>query len=72
MAALAFDTVVLTENGQEQRMDADTFLAMPLHARVRLILERRVAVFDGGKPVSLALALKSAPIKSAFGRQPKP
>lgn len=68
MTPLPFDTVVVTEGGLEQRLDARSFLAMPLHKRVRLILERRVALFLQDEPVSLGKALKSAPVGEALGR----
>lgn len=68
MTSLPFDTVVLMEDGLELRIDANSFLAMPLHKRVRLILERRVSLFDRDTPVSLGAALKSASVKEALGR----
>lgn len=68
MLELPFDTAIVTEGGAEMRLDAHSFLAMPLHRRVRLILERRVALFLENEPVSLGQALKSAPVKEALTR----
>lgn len=66
MAAFPFDTAIVTEDGLEQRLDVPAFLAMPLHRRVRLILERRVSLFLRDEPVSLGQALRSAPVREAL------
>jgi hypothetical protein len=66
--ALPFDMVIVSEEGAEHRLDAHSFLAMPLHRRVRLILERRVALFLRDRPVSLGQALRSPPVREALER----
>jgi hypothetical protein len=55
-----FDRVILTEQGAPPRvMSRDEFVRLPIHLRVRYILERQVEFFLGPAPVNRAVALQS-------------
>ena len=55
-----FDRVIVMEDGAPPRvMPRDEFVRLPIHARVRYILERRVEFFKGTVRVDRAAALQS-------------
>jgi len=55
-----FDRVIVMEDGVPPRvMPRDEFVRLPIHARVRYILERRVEFFKGTVRVDRAAALQS-------------
>lgn len=68
MDDLPFDTAVITKDGRELRMQAREFLAMSLHERVRLLLERQVRLTREGQPVDVKRALLSVQTHDAFGK----
>ena len=54
-----FDRVIVTEDDTPPRvMPRDEFVRLPIHARVRYILERRVEFFKGAMRVDRAAALQ--------------
>ena len=54
-----FDRVIVTEDDAPPRvMPRDEFVRLPIHARVRYILERRVEFFLGAVRVDRATALQ--------------
>lgn len=56
---LPFDRVVIRDQGHVRACDVDQFLALPLHLRVRIILQRDIDFFSGEEPVDRGVALKS-------------
>jgi hypothetical protein len=55
----AFDRAITTEeNGQVKEIDRDTYRAMPLKNRVRLLVEGRVRFYVGDREVPASEALK--------------
>lgn len=55
-----FDRVIVTEQGAPPRvMSRDEFVRLPIHLRVRYILERQVEFFLGTAPVNRGVALQS-------------
>lgn len=59
MATLPFDRVFIEKNGVESEVSLETFLALPLSERIRLILERRLRFRDGAMEIDRSAALKS-------------
>src|SRR5436190_535340 len=49
--AVAPDRIVVRERGVERTMTVEEFLAVPLTERVRLVLERAIHFYAGGREV---------------------
>jgi hypothetical protein len=61
---VAFDSVIVTTQGQRRRLSVDAFLALPLNERIVSILQRQVEFFAAGDPVDRELALRSLRVAS--------
>ncbi len=56
---MVFDRVVVAEQGNSPRSySRDEFISLPIHLRVRYILERQVEFFLGASPVDRGVALQ--------------
>lgn len=56
---LSFDRAIITTPEEPaEELTAAEFLALPLHRRVRYVLQRKVEFFRGGTPVERSEALK--------------
>ena len=53
-----FDRVVVTDGAAPRIYSRDEFVDLPIHVRVRYILERQVQFFLGVSPVDRAAALQ--------------
>jgi hypothetical protein len=63
--AIAFDTVVISK---DRTMTADEFMALTLHARVAIIIDRGVVFMRGNRVVERKVALGSLiPAKNENG-----
>jgi hypothetical protein len=58
MRDVPFDRVVVIEAGTPHELSLQQFLALPLHTRIRHILERDVRFFAGEQPVDRQEALR--------------
>ena len=59
-AALPYDQVVIAvHNAPDQRLSADEFQALPLHQRIRSILEKKVRFYKAGAEIPAAQALRN-------------
>ena len=56
----SFDTVEVTENGgKELRLTRKEFLALPLHERIRYLMQGKPKFFKGGEQVRSSEAVRS-------------
>lgn len=58
MTELPFDRVTIHQSDGAREMSARDFLALPLHERIRLILQRNLEFFAGNDTVERGAALK--------------
>jgi len=59
MDDLPFDSVLIDQAGEKQRLSAREFLRLPLNDRIQVILERRIEFQKGGLMISRSVALQS-------------
>ena len=60
MRDFPFDRVVVTDaNLQQEELTLHEFLSLPLHRRIRFVLQRKVEFFRGALAVERSEALKS-------------
>ena len=62
-----FDRVSLLDSGVRRELSSREFLALPLHVRVRYLLDRSVQFFLGRVPIERKLALESLRRRRAQG-----
>jgi hypothetical protein len=56
---MPFDQVIVVDDGMRRTLTVDSFLRMPVHERVRHVLERSVEFFLQGQPIDRKQALAS-------------
>lgn len=59
MTGLPFDRVLLALPTGKEVLDVRRFMALPLHDRVRHVLQREVEFFMGPLPIDRRLALRA-------------
>jgi hypothetical protein len=58
-ARLPFDRVVLSTTEGRQYLSVQQFLCLPLHRRVRAMLQHELEFFSGSSPVDQHVALRA-------------
>jgi hypothetical protein len=56
-STLPFDEVIVKVDGERRELAPTELLALPLHLRVRWLLDDSLEFFQGGQPVDRRLAL---------------
>ncbi|MFW6049777.1 MAG: hypothetical protein ACODAU_01310 [Myxococcota bacterium] len=56
---LPFDRVVIRQPEGDRQISAQEFLGLPLHERIRMILQRNLEFFAGSETIERSEALKS-------------
>ncbi len=59
MSSPAFDRIVLLRDGGRDSLTVEQFFALPLHERIRFILQRQIEFFDGPIMVDRGEALRA-------------
>lgn len=66
--AMPFDRVIVVESGARRALTVDSFLQMPVHVRVRHVLQRSVEFFLDGQPIDRKQALASLRARESHER----
>jgi hypothetical protein len=59
MDDLPFDSVLIDQGAEKQRLSSQDFMRLPLNDRIQVILERRIEFQKGGLLISRSVALQS-------------